>query len=777
MGQLEPGQSIEASSRHSKDRSSKPPDLKVCLVTALTVADFVDPELTENARTLAGPQLGVLALAAILREHGFQPHVMNLDELFIDFLRDESSRPTNEPDPRTLSMPALGGRDQRGGQFFSFAAENLKPQSFNVFGFSSICSSYPLTLRLAAEIKRLNPGARVILGGPQASVVDVSTMRAFTYIDFVVRGEADETLPTLLNCLSSRDGDESWSRIPGITFRRDDEVVRNPNANVVHDLDRLPLAAFDLDREIKNRWGVHLEIGRGCPFACTFCSTNDFFRRNFRLKSPRKMLEQMRRIHQEYGLSYFSLVHDMYTVDRKKVVAFCEALLQSGAGFTWGCSARTDCIDDDLIGLMARAGCRGIFFGIETGSKRLQYAINKRLDLLEAKKRIECADGHGIDIAVALITGFPDECRDDLRDTVHFFVDSLRYEHAEPQLSLLAPLAATPIYEQHKDELVFDHIFSDMSHQGWRQDPADIEMIQAYPEIFPNFYAVPTTRLDREYLKEVRDFVTYVATWFRWLPVALLQDSGDFLRVFDGWREWRQRRSAEESEDTGIVPYYSHRKFRAEFLEFVRIHYLEGMAKARLVIETLLRTEGIPEAAGRRRPSEMGENIDHFEPTVFPHRSANLLVLDLEVDYKELIDSLRTGRDLTEVSERDVTVVLLPTADGRVQVWQLAPLSRIVLRLCDGRRTVEEITQEFSLTESGVGGVPAEKVCLFALMLLKEQGFIALASRPVVAGEDGNSEPAERHIVPRYAPSADMANTQQPWPPGKWMEKVPAKIG
>ena len=82
----------------------------------------------------------------------------------------------------------------------------------------------------------------------------------------------------------------------------------------------------------------------------------------------------------------------MYTIDRKKVVAFCEAILASGEKFTWGCSARTDCIDDDLLQLMASAGCTGIFFGIETGSQRLQDVIKKKLDLDEARQRIACAD-------------------------------------------------------------------------------------------------------------------------------------------------------------------------------------------------------------------------------------------------------------------------------------------------------------------------------------------------------------------------------------------------
>jgi hypothetical protein len=154
---------------------------------------------------------------------------------------------------------------------------------------------------------------------------------------------------------------------------------------------------------------------------------------------------------------------------------------------------------------------------------------------------------------------------------VHFFIDSLKFDNAEPQLSLLAPLAATPIYEQHKDHLIFDNIFSDMSHQGWRLDQADVDLIKRHPDIFPNFYAVPTTHLDRQYFKAVRDFVTYVATWFRWLPLAMLCDNGDFLAVFDSWSRWLDSKRAQDpGEGTGRAPYYTHRKFRRDFLEFCR---------------------------------------------------------------------------------------------------------------------------------------------------------------------------------------------------------------
>jgi len=231
-------------------------------------------------------------------------------------------------------------------------------------------------------------------------------MRAFPWIDLVVRGEAEHTLPELVDALTA---DSSLATIPGITFRReeDGEIVRTAAAPLVSDLDALPFPAFHLFPDVRFCRHFPLELGRGCPFACTFCSTNDFFRRSFRLKSPAQMIADMRRVKQTYGINSFELVHDMFTVDRKRVVAFCDALVESKEEFYWGCSARTDCVDEELIALMAKAGCRGIFFGIETGSKRMQKIIDKGLELNDSAERVRSCDKFKINTAVSLMAGFP----------------------------------------------------------------------------------------------------------------------------------------------------------------------------------------------------------------------------------------------------------------------------------------------------------------------------------------------------------------------------------
>jgi radical SAM superfamily enzyme YgiQ (UPF0313 family) len=728
----------------------------VCLITALTVADFIDPDLIVGAHSNTGAQLGVLTLASLLRRQGVDVSVVDLDSLFLDFVRHDGSRPSVRGGLASEESTADAGVGS--SLFFPFLAAHLRALPLDIVGLSSICSSYPLTLRLAGEIKQLNPRSVVILGGPQASVVDVATLREFPSVDAIVRGEADDTFPRLVELIESRD--DRWGALPGLTFRRGGGIVRNPNSAVVEDLDRLPLPAFDLDSRIRSRGGIHLEIGRGCPFACSFCSTNDFFRRSFRLKSPAKMIADITAIKQEYGVSYFSLVHDMYTIDRKKVVEFCEAIQASGEQFTWGCSARTDCIDDGLLELMAKAGCTGIFFGIETGSARLQQVINKKLDLAEAWKRIAGADRNGIHTTVALIVGFPEETRDDLRDTIHFFIDALRFDRAEPQCSLLAPLAATPVYEQHKHHLVFDDIFSDMSHQSWQQDPVEAEMIRAHPSIFPNFYAIPTTELDRRYVKDVMDFVTYLATWFRWLPVAILQDSNDLLRVFDRWQRWRRERLPRVTdEDTGWTPYYSHRRFHAEFLEFVRGCYLEEMATARAAVAAAASAECVPVRDPR---TPVVKPVACLDESSVPYPLDTAVVVDIEVDYKELIDSLRHKTPLETVAVGNTTIVFGATGD-RLDTWQLPPLSATLFRLCDGNRTVAEIVGLFGSGEHDIDGIPSDTVCLFGLNQLKEDGLIGLSAAPLRWEEPIADEPTVT-VAPHYSPPPKATHTQQPWP-------------
>ena len=457
----------------------------ICLITAPISTDFEDAGEAasyEVLTTARSPHLGVLSLAAALEEAGIKPLIFNTDRAYYDYLD---------------GCPSKGL-----AAFADWAAGRIAACGAEVFGFSSICSSYPLTIRISECVKRRVPDCTIVFGGPQASVVDLPTLEAFGFVDMVLRGEADCTLPVLLEELG---GKRRFPAVPGLTYRSPFGLQRTADAPVIQDLDTLPLPAYHLTGELnKDAPFASLELGRGCPFACTFCSTNDFFRRKFRVKSPERMLADMRAIASRYGIRAFDLMHDMFTVDRRRVVAFCDCMIDSGENFTWTCSARTDCVDEELLELMVRAGCESVFFGVETGSKRMQRIIDKDLDPGQARRAIEIAERLGLSTTVSLITAFPEENEDDLRQTVGMYMHSMRHAKSSPQLNILAPLAGTPIYAKHKDRMVLDDLCSEMSHQGRMQNDADRELIRKYPEIFPNFYILETPGLDRPFCLELR---------------------------------------------------------------------------------------------------------------------------------------------------------------------------------------------------------------------------------------------------------------------------------
>ena len=167
------------------------------------------------------------------------------------------------------------------------------------------------------------------------------------------------------------------------------------------------------------------------------------------------------------------------------------------------------------------------------------------------------------------------------------------------------------------------------------------------------------------------------------------------------------------------------------------------MATAPAVILAIAQTENAP-AREQRKP--VAQETNRLDDTVVPYKLDSLFIVDLKVNYKELIESLRKKTDLNEVSACDATVVF-SNEDEDLEVWQLPPLAGLLLRLCDGKRTVAEITREFALLEIELNDVPAEKVCLFGLLQLIEDGVLGLSVE-----------------TPQFMFPPKARNTQQPWP-------------
>ncbi len=426
----------------------------------------LSPGLRE--RYSAEPNLGLLSLAAVAREHG---HHTQIVWPMVELHR---------------------GRLDADASLYDRVAEQILASDPDVVGLTTMACSMLFTLRTAQQLKRRQPELPILVGGPHASILHRTLLEHYPQLDVVVRHEAEQTLPEVLRRLNSRRFDD----VPGVTWRERGMVRCTAGAPTIEDLDALPFPAYDLfPLEVLPGRGIAVEAGRGCPFDCTFCSTSTFFGRRYRLKSPGVLVGELDRLHAEHGFTHFNLQHDLFTVDKRKVRAFCEAV--AGRGYGWSCSARVDCVDASLLRAMADSGCSSIFFGIETGSPRMQRLTHKRLKLELVEPTLREVGALGMRATAAFIIGFPEEQPDDLEQTLELMRTCQEQEHVTAKVNMLAPEPGTALEEAAGDDLLYDGQLTSFNASLLME--GDEEIIRRDPGMFTPYYhyrsIVPRSRL------------------------------------------------------------------------------------------------------------------------------------------------------------------------------------------------------------------------------------------------------------------------------------------
>ena len=324
-------------------------------------------------------------------------------------------------------------------------AKRLLEDHPKVIGLSSICTSYPLTLRLAEEIKHLAPDVAVLLGGPQASATATATLTRFKCVDAIALGETETFIAEAVEKLSAG---RPLTAMSGMVWRDSDRIIVEPSPPLISDLDKLPKPDWSLFADLKLHNSGAVEAGRGCPFGCSFCSTTQFWKRSFRLFSPTRVSDGMAEM-ERLGFSEVGLIHDLLTPDRNWMKELCNRLIEVESNLTWGGSTRPNTVDSDLIALMQAAGCRHLYLGAESGSPRMQKMLNKRLPVKSVPKSVFALHQAGIDCTISFVTGFPGEEKSDMAATLEMMLNlACRLERPkEMQLHRCTPLSGSLLTE------------------------------------------------------------------------------------------------------------------------------------------------------------------------------------------------------------------------------------------------------------------------------------------------------------------------------------------
>ena len=377
-------------------------------------------------------------------------------------------------------------------------------RSPKIISFYTIDRSYFISLIVAKNIKKIDKSVKIIFAGPHVSLCSLETLKAFDFIDMVAIGEGEQNVINIIDYFNNR---EEIENIKGICYRKEYQIVYNEPSPLLENLDELPMLELNTDALPSI---MRIETGRGCPFNCTFCCTKTFWKRKARMKSADRIINEIKYYMNKYNIREFDFIHDQFTAYKKNILEFCNKIVDQGVHIKWFCSARADTLDKETVSLMARAGCKKVLLGIETGSQRMQKAINKNLNMSEVKDTIKLLDKYGIEMQVNFIYGFPTEEEEDLLKSlglIRFCVEELLIQ--EVTIYKCAFLPGTYIYHTHKNDLIFDE---DNFYLFKYPAKNHADFIKRYPNLFSGLFIFNSELINKYFYLET--FINYIYNYF-----------------------------------------------------------------------------------------------------------------------------------------------------------------------------------------------------------------------------------------------------------------------
>ncbi|SVE37645.1 uncharacterized protein METZ01_LOCUS490499, partial [marine metagenome] len=235
--------------------------------------------------------------------------------------------------------------------------------------------------------------------------------------DYAVIQEGEQTLVELLNALETN---QTLEEVRGLMYRNGDKVIATSPRPFLKDLDELTIPArnkvdptnyiFEVDGKGVIPVGT-VELTRGCPFKCVFCSEPLNTGRQLRKRSPKSVVDEMLYVKEQHDVTHFFLLDSTLTLNRRLIEGFCEELIKRDANMTWEGQTRTNSVDEELLVLMKRAGLVRISFGVESADAEVLRLMRKEVDVESMRRAFDLSKKLDISTLCGTMIGNPGETK------------------------------------------------------------------------------------------------------------------------------------------------------------------------------------------------------------------------------------------------------------------------------------------------------------------------------------------------------------------------------
>ncbi|MDH4122799.1 MAG: B12-binding domain-containing radical SAM protein [Thermoplasmata archaeon] len=321
----------------------------------------------------------------------------------------------------------------------------------DVFGMNCSTHIFLDAMDVLNELQKRLPDTKLVLGGYHATFTADKIIRDYPFIDYVIKGEAENSFPQLLDRIENN---QAPNDVAGICYRNGSETIDNP-FSLITDLDSLPFPDRSMLGKLDYGYthdGIQLTVGkfttictsRGCPFKCRYCSCASFSLRKWRPRSAENVVDELEEI-QSQGYESVTVVDDNFTQNRKRVEKICELLRSRKIKLQYYFEGRVEGASYEMLRNMKRAGFNVIYFGVESASQHVLDYYNKTISPEKSMRAIENAKKAGMLVVTSYIFGSPVEKKEDIMRTIEFI---RKMKPHAVQINILDCLVGTPIWDE-----------------------------------------------------------------------------------------------------------------------------------------------------------------------------------------------------------------------------------------------------------------------------------------------------------------------------------------